>query len=362
MIKVVGGIVGRVAGLSADGSLSNNALRRGVAGLGMKVAATALSFLVAAVLARVLGTHGYGTYSYVYALVLLMALPAEFGLAALVVRETAKSAALSQWGAVRGVWLWASSAAGVLAAGFAAVGGLLAWWFDDRFSAEQLATFGWGLALVPLIALSNLRGAALRGLGRVVTGQLPEGILRPTFLLLMVAVMLVGARQAQMSPAEAMVLTAAAAALTFLVGAALLMHARPPGLREPSQTVIHGRTWFASALPLSLMGGMLVVNQQVGIIILGIFGTAEEVGIYKVVMQGGVLITFGMQAINTIVAPYFSRFHAQGDTRRLQAIVTGSARISLLLALPFMLLFVIWGEPLLRVVFGERFGHGYVAL
>ncbi len=105
-----------------------------------------------------------------------------------------------------------------------------------------------------------------------------------------------------------------------------------------------------------------MINQQVGIVILGVFGTAEEVGVYKVVMQGGVLITFGMQAINTIVAPYFSRFHAQGDTRRLQSIVTASARASLLLALPFMILFVVWGEPLLQMIFGERFGIGYVAL
>jgi O-antigen/teichoic acid export membrane protein len=159
-----------------------------------------------------------------------------------------------------------------------------------------------------------------------------------------------------------MVLHVAAAALTFVAGALLLLHARPAGLRVPSKLEIESRSWLTAALPLSLMGGMLVINQQIGIVILGIFGTAEEVGVYKVVMQGGVLITFGMQAINSIVAPYFSRFHAQGDTRRLQAIVTASARASLLLALPFMVLFVVWGEPLLRLVFGERFGSGYVAL
>src|SRR5688572_30631473 len=151
----------------------------------MKAAATGLGFAVAVVLARALGPEGYGVYSYVYALVLLMAIPAEFGLATLVVRETAKAGALGQWGTVRGVWLWASSAAGILAVVFAAVGGSLAWLFADRFSTAQLATFGWGLALVPLMALGNLRGAALRGLGRVVTGQLPEGVLRPMFLLAM---------------------------------------------------------------------------------------------------------------------------------------------------------------------------------
>ncbi len=356
------GIVGRMADLSGDGRMSGNALRRGIAGIAMKASATGLGFVVAAVLARLLGPDGYGIYSYVYALVLLMAIPAEFGLATLVVRETAKAGAVGRWGAVRGVWLWASSAASVLALLFAAVGGLLAWIFADRFNQAQLATFGWGLALVPLMALGNLRGAALRGLGRVVTGQLPEGVLRPVFLLAMVGIALASGQLANPSANAAMVLHVAAAALTFVAGALLLLHARPAGLRATSQLEMEGRSWLTAALPLSLMGGMLVINQQIGIVILGIFGTAEEVGVYKVVMQGGVLITFGMQAINSIVAPYFSRFHAQGDTRRLQAIVTASARASLLLAVPFMVLFVVWGEQLLRLIFGERFGSGYVAL
>ena len=362
MIKAMTGIVGRVTDLSGDGRLSGNALRRGIAGIVMKAAATGLGFAVAAVLARSLGPHGYGIYSYVYALVLLMAIPAEFGLATLVVRETAKCGAQGRWGTVRGVWLWATSAASVLAVLFAAAGGLLAWIFADRFSTAQLATFGWGLALVPLLALGNLRGAALRGLGRVVTGQLPEGVFRPVFLLAMVAIAVASGRFVSISPDTAMLLHVAAAALTFVVGAILLLRARPAGLRVPSPIQIEGRSWLTAALPLSLMGGMLVINQQVGIVILGVFGTAEEVGVYKVVMQGGVLITFGMQAINTIIAPYFSRYHAQGDTRRLQSIVTASARISLLLALPFMVLFVVWGEPLLRIVFGEHFASGYVAL
>ena len=61
-------------------------------------------------------------------------------------------------------------------------------YLQDRFSDLQLNTFFIGLLLVPLMALGALRGAMLQGLRRVVLGQLPEIIIRPSLLLLILLV------------------------------------------------------------------------------------------------------------------------------------------------------------------------------
>ncbi len=154
-------------------------LRGGLGSLAFKLTSAGLLFGLTVLLARVLGPAGYGVYAYVFALVSLMAVPAELGLPHLVVRETARAHVHEQWGLMRGLWRWAALASGVLAVAIAVVAGGLAWGLADGFSSLQLATFAWGLLLVPLIALGNLAGAAVRGLRHVLLGQLPGLVLRP---------------------------------------------------------------------------------------------------------------------------------------------------------------------------------------
>jgi O-antigen/teichoic acid export membrane protein len=346
-----------------EATLSGRLVKGGVGSFALKVAATGLGFVVAATLARTLNAADFGIYSYVYALVVLMAMPAEFGLSALVVRETAKADVRSDWGLMLGVWRWATRAVGFLAGGFAVIGCVVAWIFAERIGAAELATFAWGLLLVPMMALGNLRGAALQGLRHVVAGQLPEVVLRPTFFLALLAIfMLLLDRHRTLTSEISMGLHVLAAAMSFGVGAYLLIRARPAGLVACRNPTYETRAWLTSTIPLALMGGMLIVNQQVGIIVLGMFRPVEEVGIYKIVMQTGMLTIFGMQAVNTVVGPHFSRLHSQGDKVRLQALARMSARVSLLFALPVLIVCVIWGEWLLGFVFGSRFAEGYVAL
>lgn len=154
----------RLAAILKDQGLRGQLLRGGIGSIVVNVASTLLAVLVTVVLARALGPEQYGVYAYIFALVSLIAILAQFGLPNLVVRETAKAQAREQWGLMRGLWRWTSVTAGLIATVIAALAGIIAWIFADRFNALQLETLGFGLLLVPLIALGNLRGAALRGL------------------------------------------------------------------------------------------------------------------------------------------------------------------------------------------------------
>jgi O-antigen/teichoic acid export membrane protein len=162
-----------------DTGLAGQLARGGAGSLAIKAATTLLGFVLAILLARILGPEGYGIYAYVFALVSVLAIPAQFGLPNLIVRETAKANVNKHWGLMLGVWRWATVMTGVFSAILVFIAAGMAWLFVDRFSDRQLETFLWGLTLVPLIALANLRGAALRGLHKVVLGQIPERVLRP---------------------------------------------------------------------------------------------------------------------------------------------------------------------------------------
>jgi len=349
----------RLLTLTKGNGLRAQLVRGGLGSVVVKLFGMGLSLAVVIVLARALGPEGYGVYAYVFALVSLLAIPAQFGLPALVVRETAKAQAGADWSALTGVWWWAGVVAGGLSLLLAVIGGLVAWLFTDRFTGAQLATFAWALVLVPGLVLSRLVGGGLRGLCHVVAGQLPDLVLRPGLLLAFVLVAL--GLHGAVTSSGTMALHALAAGLALLAGAVLLYRARPGESRGVTARYRH-RAWAASALPLGFIAGMQVINTQADILMLGLFTDAEQVGIYRVAVQGAMLVAFGLAAVNMVVAPQFARMHAQDQRDQLQRLATASARAALAIAVPAVLVFVLFGPALLRTVVGSGYVSGATPL
>jgi O-antigen/teichoic acid export membrane protein len=387
-------------------------LRGGVGSIATKLGSVGLSFAVAVELARALGPDGYGVYALVLAIVTLLAVPTQLGLPQLVVRETARAHAGEQWGRLRGIWRWSNLIVWASSTGIALLGLAAVLLLREHITQPLVYTLFAGFALVPLMALGNLRGAALRGLRHVVAGLLPEQILRPGLVLLLLFAAVALFPTQPVTPAVAMALHALAAALAFAVGAALLALLQPrPLIRRPQleyalvfltltlypiqpltplELAVHGlgfaagaaliylvrsrtrtelphpeyamRAWLVSIVPLALTAGLQLINAQADILVLGLFRPTDDVGVYKVAAQAATLIPFGLQAINVVIMPYIARLHAEGDHRGLQRVVTQSARAILALALPLVLAFILFGDTILSFAFGPEYARGHMAL
>lgn len=322
----------------------------------LKVVSTGLGFLVAVLLARLLGAGGYGVYAFALATMTLLSIPAQIGLPTLVMRETARGVAFDHPHHVRGVWIWAGRATMVLSLviGIGAVAVITA--TSDGAIGTQAITMLWALGLVPLIALGNLRGAALRGLGRIAAGQLPEFMVRPGLLLLALA----GAAvlSTSLTPPRAMAAHVLASALAFVVGAFMLWHYTPASVKE-ARPRSQSRAWMASTMPLALIAGISTVNAQADILLLGALSTPAEVGTYRVAIQIAAVAALGLNGVNLAVAPRFARLYARGDIQRLQRLATGSSRLVLGLALVVTVIFVSIGRMFLTAVFGPEFDVAY---
>jgi O-antigen/teichoic acid export membrane protein len=342
--------------------LKAQVVRAGISSFGIKLASTALSFAVATVLARALGTAGYGIYSYVFALVSLLAIPAQLGLPSLVVRETAKAFVNEKWSLMKGLWRSCSIAATLMSVALAAAAGAFAIARGDSFDRIRIATFCWGLVLVPLVALGNLRGAALRGLRKVVVGQLPESVLRPTFLLVFVGLAALATAR-PLSPDLAMAAHVAAALSSFSIGAWLLLRSRPAELRGvPARTEGQFRSWVTAALPLGLIAAMQLINTQVDILMLGLYVDASQIGRYRIADQVATLVTFFSTAMNVVLAPQISHLYHSNDLARLQSMVTGSARVVLAASVLVFASLAILGRPLIELVFGASYAPAYLPM
>ena len=337
-------------------------LRGGVGSLGIKAGHAMLAFAVAVVLARTLGPEGYGVYSFALAIIMLTAIPAQIGVPQLMVRETAKAQANGNYGLMRGLWRWGNVAVALFSAlALAVVAGIL-WFTDVGGDGARVATLTIGIALIPVIALANVRGACLRGLRKVVQGQLPESIIRPALLLFLVLVWGTWFVEDELTPQMAMGFYVVAAVLAFIIGAWLLRRSRPAELGERPTAEYQSSAWRKAVIPLGMITGLQLINNYADLIILGIFRTDEEVGIYRAAFQFSMLVTFIMIAINQVVQPYFAKMHEIGDFLRMRKLLDNASKLTLFLTLPIVVIFVFFNELLLVSIFGPDYISGGLAL
>jgi O-antigen/teichoic acid export membrane protein len=336
-------------------------LIKGVLGTaGIRLVHAALGLVTAIVLAKMLKPSGYGTYSFVMVLVAFLAIPSELGVPGLAVREIAVTNARKDWSHMRGFIIRAHRTIIVtcLCLVGAAVVALLVW--GDRLDATKRACIWLGLLVIPLMSLGALRGAMLRGLRKVVLGQLPEQIIRPLVLLTLVLLLPLLGKKLD-SPVGVMAVQIISVTTAFLCGLILFFRNRPPELAG-AEPQFGTASLLKSSIPFGLSAAMQLINGRTDILALGMFREDAEVGIYRVAVQIAAVIIFSSQAVNAIQAPHIAHLYANGDMQKLQRIITRSSQAVTLYAVPILLAIVFFGESVIRALFGAEYITAHVPL
>lgn len=335
---------------------------RGVVGsTGVIVLARGIGLVNAALLAHLLHPAGYGLYSYAYAIAALLAIPAQFGIPTVVTREVATAESLSQWGLGRGVIHWAHSCIAAFSLVILAIAAGVLLSIAGDLSTGELLTYAVAIILIPVLSLDSLRGATLIGLRHVVLGQLPSNLLRPLLMLVVLLVAFLAVPTLVADPLNAMLLLVVAAIIAYLIGGAILLRVRPHELAHAKPSYA-ARQWSQSALPIGLNSGLQLVNQYASIVLLGIFATKAEVGQYQIAVLGASMIVMALQAVNATLSPYFARAIARDDRPALQRFMTRSAQVALLVAVPSVIIYAVFGRQLLDLFFGMAYRDAWLPL
>jgi O-antigen/teichoic acid export membrane protein len=365
-----------VAGVSGgDGNLTSpnvlRALRRSLADrtdrsliidtvgtLGLNVSTIVLNLAVVLLLTHMLGADGFGAYASAFAWSGILSVFAVLGLTPLVIRHVAGYSTAESWPLLRGLLRRSNQAvcgSSALIVGSAVLVGLGIY----RNRPPLLDPYLVGLALVPLVALTSLRQAAMQGLGRVVLGRVPEALLAPVlFISLIVAAdALLGTR---FTAVVATALQVAGTLVAFVAGAWLLRRSLPAAVRttEPAYDIV---SWRRSAVPLLLLNLFMAANAQVGTIMLGALGNARDAGVFNVAFRVTTFISFVMLAATYPLSPTVARLHIAGERNRIQATVVRTARLVLLGSIPVAIVLVVFPAQVLSL-FGSGFGGGAAAV
>ncbi len=336
-----------VASLKTLLNRPSSAGRGAVFTFGLRIVSTGLTFATATILARLLGAKGYGTYALALEWLTFLTVPTALGMDRFMVREISIFRAQEKWDKLYGFLRWGNLAVLTFSLIVAGVGALIVTYTVRDRDALRLSLY-LILAALPLMSLTTLRQAAMRGFDHIVGGQWPELVLRPLLIvaLSVSAWILLPRFSVQFSAPWAVGALCTATLVAFSVGAYLLTRV----LRDaPAATPSYERSWLKTALPFMLISGMYVLNARTSILMLGALGTPTDAGLYQFASRGADFIAMVLLAVNTAFAPLLARLYAQGKQRQLESAVARSTRTITLVSLPIALCFIFFGGLFLAI-------------
>ena len=125
--------------------------------------------------------------------------------------------------------------------------------------------------------------------------------------------------------------------------------------------VVKWHQMLNESMPMMLTGSMFFILGWTDNIILGIFRSSEEVGMYDAAFKLSTLSAIVLLAINAIQAPVFSELYHKKEMGRLQNIIFKSNRLLFFTSLPLTAILCFFPKPILGFL-GEGFKEAWLAL
>lgn len=342
------------------GSLGSHLMQKALANFFLQALFAALSFANGVILARLLGTGGYGAYSNAVAWISVLAMISSFGFDILLVRNIASYKALRKFDELKGLLYFSGRYVFLFSILVTLAFGTVAkvWLFSQAEDVIQLAMW-WGMTLIPFLALMSVNASILRGLEHVIHARLPGVLIRPGLIMLgTLAIFFFYPKGVGVAPVMAVNLGATLFALALGV---FWQRGFLPAELAGGSHKYEIRAWMRSAVVLLVFGGVQTFYGQIGTIMLGILGTAAEVGLFSVASRVAYLLVFALVAVEIILAPVIARLGATGERGELQGILTRTVRSAFVFVLLPSLILIFLGDRVL-LFFGVEYAAGQKAL
>ncbi len=308
------------------------------------------NMLITVVLARLLGPKEFGVYSYVMVILQFLVILASLGLPQVIVRETAINKAKNRWGFIKGLYRWSTHISFTLSVGLTIIIGLFAWFYKSYLGVKLALTLLVGLFILPIHTLLRMQEAFLRGLSYIIQAQFPMQIIRSGLFLIVISLFLFMGKP--ISSVKTIGIHTGSFGVGFIVSIFLVKTlVNLKDIIPEFQTKLWMRSmWFFYFIEIAD-----TIYSQADIFLLGSIMGPEDVGIYRIAHRLAFIIVLLTISINVALSPTIAGLYAKGEKKILQRIIVKRTRILFLLTLPFTLIFILWGSPIISFVFGPEF-------
>lgn len=318
----------------------------------LKIAGSGLAFGFSVAVARLLGAEGAGLYFLALSITVIGSVIGRMGLDNALLRFVATHAAHGESGRVQAVHALGMKLAVMVSGILSLVGFFTAGWMaEDLFRKLELAEpLRWmSLSILPF-AILNLQAESLKGLKKVRDAMLLQSIGVPLIGLLLIWPL------ASIYAVEGVSWSyLAATILVALYGVWVWGNSKVD--KVESVPCYHLTDLWMSAKPLFITSVMNISLIWLPMLLLGMWASAAEVGIFGAATRLTQLVSFLLVSLNNVVAPKFAELHALNDLHSMGQLARRTAAILVVLASPlFFLLFTFSGETM--ALFGPKFAEG----
>ncbi len=115
------------------------------------------------------------------------------------------------------------------------------------------------------------------------------------------------------------------------------------------------------SLPMMISSSMIYIIFSVDILMLGIFETSENVGIYRIVTQIASLNTIFVIAFGTVIGPKISKLFSENKKEELRQTIANASKLIFFVTLPILVLILIFSNEILSF-FGANYLNGLNSL
>ena len=353
-------------GVVRDGSCAGDEMEwgkrlfRGATGAFMvRVAGAGLGLLVHIVLARLLGVDQYGLYTFALSWVSVIAVLGVFGQDTSVLRFVATYVQRGQWGELRGLRRLANVTGMIVSISISLSGIAFVFLIRSTLTRSETLTFVACCLLLPFLIQLQLNGAFLQGLKRAASSGFFNSILRPAAFISMLIVLGLIFR-IRMDASIAMFSSVLAVLLSMAISEWFLRRVWP-GQSTLETPKYHTRSWLRLGRQLFFLAAIGVTLNRVDVLVLGGLSGIDQVGPYYAAVQLAAIALYGLNAVNTILAPMIAECYASRDHDRLKRLVHRAAWFTFSVTAAASLATAIAGHWLLGM-FGKGFIVAYVPL
>ncbi|MDF2181407.1 oligosaccharide flippase family protein [Neptuniibacter sp. CAU 1671] len=309
------------------------------------------TFFLSVVLARYAGAEAFGEYSTLFSIMMLLSIPLLSGLSTYIVRETAQHQEQDEFlGRMMNKLIRLSGYYSLVVFIVCGVFLLGSWFQSGDWLYIHLAVFL--LTLFPSALIQNI-SAYWRGLGKRKTGVFFEFLLKPFMVFSAISFILVCLDQ----PPELWVYLAYLVAVT-LVAMVCKWYAgfRRTVYNSPIQTSDWKLFYIEGGLAyLTLAGAMQILLSNLDILLVAFYMTPEDVAVYRVALQFGVVAGFGLTVVNIILQPILAGYYASGNMQAFQHALNSYSLPNQFATTFFCGVLYIFREQLVVFIFGEAY-------
>jgi O-antigen/teichoic acid export membrane protein len=322
--------------------------------LAVRLAGAGLGFAFNVALARLLGAGGLGTYHLSLTFALIASIFGRMGMDAGMLKFASTSYAVADGRTLLSVHRMGMGTA-VLCCGVVAA---CTYWgadwiavtvYADPHIAAPLRFMA--LALLPFSML-NLYGELLKSGQHQALSSFIQGAALPLVSLLLLAGLAGTVHDARSAAAIYLASTVVVCTASYF----FWRHSVPPVDTSKPATVTY-RALIRTALPMHGSALADVVMTFSDVLILGLFASVSEVGIYTAAARTALLTRFLLLANSAVAAPRFAALHAANDRDGMAKLALRSTLLTTISSLPLLLIFIAFPEKILSV-FGPQFEAG----